>query len=151
MSRILIVAEHDGENLNAATNKTLTGALALGIDDIDVAVFADDPAAVAKQAAELEGVSRVLAIAGDDFAHPLAARLAPEISALAVDYSHILMPSTTFGKDVLPRAAALIDVNQVSDILDVIAERTFNLPLYTYYDICTLLVQYDPPMMVPIL
>src|SRR5699024_11547782 len=130
MSRILIVAEHDGENLNAATNKTLTGALALGIDDIDVAVFADDPAAVAKQAAELEGVSRVLAIAGDDFAHPLAARLAPEISALAVDYSHILMPSTTFGKDVLPRAAALIGVNQVSDIQDVIVERSFKRPLY---------------------
>lgn len=150
MSRILIVAEHDGENLNAATNKTLTGALALGIDDIDVAVFADDPAAVAKQAAELEGVSRVLAIAGDDFAHPLAARLAPEISALAVDYSHILMPSTTFGKDVLPRAAALIGVNQVSDIQEVIDERTFKRPIYAGNAIVTVHVDSGQPVVATI-
>lgn len=150
MSRILIVAEHDGENLNAATNKTLTGALALGIDDIDVAVFAGDPAAVAKQAAGLEGVSRVLAIADDDFAHPLAARLAPEIRALAGDYSHILMPSTTFGKDVLPRAAALIGVNQVSDIQEVIDERTFKRPIYAGNAIVTVQVDSGQPVVATI-
>lgn len=150
MSRILIVAEHDGENLNAATNKTLTGALALGIDDIDVAVFADDPAAVAAQAAELQGVSRVVAIADDDFAHPLAARLAPEIKALAADYSHILMPSTTFGKDVLPRAAALIGVNQVSDIQEVIDERTFKRPIYAGNAIVTVHVDDGQPVVATI-
>src|SRR5690625_756243 len=150
MSRILIVAEHDGENLNAATNKTLTGALALGIDAIDIAVFAGDPAAVAKQAAGLEGVSRVLAIADDDFAHPLAARLAPEIRALAGDYSHILKPSTTFGKDVLPRAAALIGVNQVSDIQEVIDERTFKRPIYAGNAIVTVHVDSDQPVVAPL-
>ncbi|MFU8833018.1 MAG: electron transfer flavoprotein subunit alpha/FixB family protein, partial [Wenzhouxiangella sp.] len=125
MSRILIIAEHDGSELSPATAKALSGAAGLKIDDIDVVIFAADPAAVAEQASALEGVSRVLTIAGDDFAHPLAARLAPEIAALAGDYSHILAPSTTFGKDVLPRAAALIGVNQVSDIMEVIDERTF--------------------------
>lgn len=140
MSRILIIAEHDGQTLDVATAKTLTGARALGIADIDIAVFAEDPAAVAAQAAALEGVSRVLTVAGADFAHPLAARLAPEIKALAADYSHVFMPSTTFGKDVLPRAAALMGVNQVSDIQEVIDARCFKRPIYAGNVIATVRV-----------
>jgi electron transfer flavoprotein alpha subunit len=150
MSRILIIAEHDGETLNPSTAKTLTGAQGLGIDDIDVAVFAADPSSVAEQAAKLEGVSRVLTIAGEDFAHALAARLAPEIKALADDYSHILAPSTTFGKDVLPRAAALIGVNQVSDIQEVIDERTFKRPIYAGNAIVTVKVADDQPVLATI-
>jgi electron transfer flavoprotein alpha subunit len=146
MSRILIIAEHDGSELNPATAKTLSGAAGLGIDDIDVLVFATDPASVAEQAGALEGVSRVLTIAGDEFAHPLAARLAPEIVALAGDYSHILAPSTTFGKDVLPRAAALIGVNQVSDIMEVIDERTFKRPIYAGNAIVTVKVPEGGPV-----
>lgn len=140
MSKILIIAEHDGESLAVATAKTVTGARAFGIDAIDVAVFADQPQPVAEQAAKLEGVSRVLAVADDDFARPLAARLAPEIQALASDYSHILAPSSTFGKDLLPRAAALIGVNQVSDIQEVIDERTFKRPIYAGNAIVTVRV-----------
>jgi electron transfer flavoprotein alpha subunit len=140
MSRILIIAEHDGENLSPATAKTVTGALGFGIDDIDVAVFAADPSGVAEQAAQLEGVTRVLTIAHADFEHHLAARLAPEIKALAGDYTHVLMPSTTFGKDVLPRAAALIGVNQVSDIQEVIDARTFKRPIYAGNAIVTVRV-----------
>jgi electron transfer flavoprotein alpha subunit len=150
MSRILIIAEHDGETLNPSTAKTLTGARALGIDEIDVVVFAADPAGVAGQAAKLEGVTRVLTIAGEDFAHPLAARLAPEIKALAGDYSHILAPSTTFGKDVLPRAAALIGVNQVSDIQEVIDERTFKRPIYAGNAIVTVKVAEGQPVVATI-
>jgi len=112
----------------------------MGIDDIDLVVFAADPSAVAEQAAALEGVSRVLTMAGDDFSHALAARLAPEIAALAENYSHVLAPSTTFGKDVLPRAAALIGCNQVSDIMEVIDERTFKRPIYAGNAIVTVKV-----------
>ncbi|MEE4330313.1 MAG: electron transfer flavoprotein subunit alpha/FixB family protein, partial [Wenzhouxiangella sp.] len=140
MSKILIIAEHDGESLAVATAKTVTGALAFGVETIDIAVFAAQPQAVAEQAAKLDGVTRVLAVADDDFARPLAARLAPEIQALAADYSHILAPSSTFGKDLLPRAAALIGVNQVSDIQEVIDERTFKRPIYAGNAIVTVRV-----------
>jgi electron transfer flavoprotein alpha subunit len=150
MSRILIIAEHDGETLSAATAKTLTGALGMGIDDIDIAVFAADPSAVAEQAANLEGATRVLSIAHADFEHFLAARLAPEIKALAEGYSHILMPSTTYGKDVLPRAAALIGVNQVSDIQEVIDERTFKRPIYASNAIVKVKVADDQPVVATI-
>ncbi|QKK03347.1 MAG: electron transfer flavoprotein subunit alpha/FixB family protein [Pseudomonadota bacterium] len=150
MSRILIIAEHDGETLNAATAKTVTGARGFGIDSIDVAVFAKDPDAVAGQTARLEGVTRVLAIADADFERPLAARLAPEIKALAGDYTHLLAPSTTFGKDLLPRAAALIGVNQVSDIQEVIDERTFKRPIYAGNAIVTVRVNGDGPVVATI-
>jgi electron transfer flavoprotein alpha subunit len=140
MSQVLIIAEHDGQQLNPATAKTVTGAAGLGIDAVDVVVFAASAASVAEQAAALNGVSRVLTIEGEDFAHPTAARLAPEIAALAGDYSHILAPSTTFGKDLLPRAAALIGVNQVSDIMEVIDARTFKRPIYAGNAIVTVKV-----------
>ncbi len=150
MSRILILAEHDAGTLNPSTAKTLTGARALGIDDIDVIVFAADPGSVAEQAAALEGVSKVLTMSGEDFAHPLAARIAPEIAALAGDYSHILAPSSTFGKDVLPRAAALIGVNQVSDIMEVIDAKTFKRPIYAGNAIVTVTVEAEGPVVATI-
>ncbi len=130
MSRILIIAEHDGKNLDPSVAKTLKGALDVGIDDIDIAVFAESPDPVAGQAARLEGVSRVLTLADEDFAHPLAAKLAPEIARLGADYSHVFMPSTMYGKDVLPRAAALMGVNMVSEIQEVIDKNSFRRPIY---------------------
>jgi electron transfer flavoprotein alpha subunit len=150
MSKILIIAEHAGDSLAPATAKTVTGALGMGIDDIHVAVFAKDPGPIAEQASKLEGVTKVLSIAHDDFEHPLAARLAPEIKALAGDYSHILMPSTTFGKDTLPRAAALIGVNQVSDIQEVIDARTFKRPIYASNAIVTVQVDEGQPVVATI-
>lgn len=146
MSRILIIAEHDGTDLSPATAKTVTGALAIGAEAVEVAVFADDPAAVAGQAAGLEGVTKVLAIADGDFARLTAARLAPEIKALADGYSHVLMGSSTFGKDVLPRAAALMGVNQVSDIQEVIDARTFKRPIYAGNAIVTVKVAEGQPV-----
>jgi len=143
MSKILIIAEHDGQQLNPATAKTVAGAQPMGADSIDIVVFAADVSAVAAQAAELQGVARVLTIEGDDFANPTAARLAPEIVALADDYSHVLAPSTTFGKDLLPRAAALLGVNQVSDIMEVIDARTFKRPIYAGNAIVTVKVAED--------
>ncbi|MGK7294711.1 MAG: electron transfer flavoprotein subunit alpha/FixB family protein [Candidatus Wenzhouxiangella sp. M2_3B_020] len=143
MARVLIIAQHEDGTLNPATAKTLKGALDLGIDDIDVAVFGDSVDDVAAQAAKLDGVKKVLKVEHADFAHPTAARIAPEIKALADDYSHILGPSTTFGKDVLPRAAALIGVNQVSDIQEVIDAHTFKRPIYAGNAIITVKAPED--------
>jgi len=140
MSNILIIAEHDGQQLNPATAKTVAGAQPMGADAVDVVVFAADASAVAAQAAGLNGVSRVLTIEGEDFAHPTAARLAPELVVISKDYSHVLAPSTTFGKDLLPRVAALLGVNQVSDIMEVIDARTFKRPIYAGNAIITVTV-----------
>ena len=146
MARILIIGEHDGQTLNPATAKTVKGAAGLGVDDLDVVLFGTELADVAAQAAALAGVSRVLTVTGEDFAHPLAARIAPEIAAMAGDYSHILTGSTTFGKDLLPRAAALIGVNQVSDIMEVIDTRTFKRPIYAGNAIVTVQVPEGGPV-----
>ena len=146
MARVLIIGEHDGQNLNPATAKAVKGAAGLGIADMDVVLFGVDPAAVAAQVASLEGVTRVLTVSAGDFAHPLAARIAPEIAALAEDYSHVLTGSTTFGKDLLPRAAALIGVNQVSDIMEVIDARTFKRPIYAGNAIVTVQVPEGGPV-----
>ena len=129
MNRILVIAEHDGKKLNPATAKAVSCALAIG-GEIDIAVFAADAAAVAGSAAKLKGVKRVLNIERAENAHQLAAVLAPQIAKLAKDYTHLLAPSTTFGKDVLPRAAALLGVQQVSDIMKVVDAHTFERPMY---------------------
>ena len=128
MSKVLLIAEHDGTTLNSSTAKALTCAAAIG--PTDIAVFGDGAEAVAKQAAALTGVQKVLQVSRSENASPLAAVLAPQIAALAGDYSHLLAPSTTFGKDVLPRAAALLGVPQVSDIMEVLGERKFRRPIY---------------------
>lgn len=129
MAKILLIAEHDGKTLNPSTAKALTGALGIG-NDVDIAVFAADASAVAEQAAKLEGIKRVVTIEKPENEHLLAATLAPQIRELAGDYSHVLAPSTTFGKDVMPRAAALLGTAQVSDIMEVVDETTFRRPAY---------------------
>ncbi|HKL50406.1 MAG TPA: FAD-binding protein [Wenzhouxiangellaceae bacterium] len=143
MARVLIIAQHEDGALNPATAKTLSGAKSLGIDDIDIAVFAESGAGVAQQASRLAGVTRVLMIEHADFAHPTAARLAPEIKALADGYSHILGPSTTFGRDLMPRAAALIGVGQVSDVQEVLDSHTFKRPIYAGNAIVTVKAPED--------
>jgi electron transfer flavoprotein alpha subunit len=140
MTSILIIAQHEDGTLNPATAKTLSGALKVGADAIDIAVFAEPGSVVAAQAAKLEGVRRVVSVEDASFKNPTAARLAPEIAALAADYSHVFGPSTTFGKDLLPRAAALLGVNQVSDIQEVIDARTFKRPIYAGNAIVTVTV-----------
>jgi len=150
MARVLIIAQHEDGSLNPATAKTVQGALGLGVDDIDIAVFGADVGAVADEAAKLEGIARVLKFEHAEFANPVAARLAPEIEALSSDYTHILGPSTTFGKDLLPRAAALIGVNQVSDIQEVIDAHTFKRPIYAGNAIITVKAPADRPVVATI-
>ncbi len=130
MARLLLIAEHDGTNLNPGTAKSVACAAAIDGVDIDVAVFAKSAGDVAAQAAKLERVSRILTIENDANEHALAAVLAPQIVALADGYDYIFGPSTTFGKDLMPRVAALLGVNQVSDIMSVEGPRTFKRPIY---------------------
>ncbi|MEX0900925.1 MAG: FAD-binding protein [Gammaproteobacteria bacterium] len=129
MSRTLIVAEHDKGALNVSTARAVACATALGFD-IDIVVFSDDGAAVAKAAAALVGVTRVLNADAPHNAHAPAAVLAPQIVALAKDYSHVLAPATTFGRDLMPRVAALLGAPQVTDVMEVVDARTFKRPVY---------------------
>lgn len=131
MSAVLIVAEHDGQTLHAGVARAVSCGLAIGADSLDVAVLGSDCGEVAQQAARIEGVSRVLHLDRSENANPLAAVQAPQLAALAEDgYSHVLGPSTTFGKDLMPRVAALLGVPQVSDIMSVEGERRFKRPIY---------------------
>ena len=131
MSKILIVAEHLNGQLNTSTARCVTSAKEIKPDAIDVLVLADAPDAVAAQAAKLDGVSKVLTIARTENAHALAAALAPQVAAVARNgYTHVLFPSTTFGKDVAPRVAALLGVGQVSDIMSVANAHSFTRPIY---------------------
>lgn len=140
-SRILIVAEHDGAHLNPSTAKCVTCAAAIPDAEITVAVCAADPAAVTSQAAALKGVSRVLAVEHPTNAHLLAATLAPQIATLAGSFSHVLGPSTTFGKDLMPRIAALLDTAQISDIMAVESATRFRRPIYAGNAIVTVEVE----------
>ena len=130
MSKVLIVAEHLHGKLNAATAKCVSAARALNPDAIDIAVLAADPAAVAAEAARIEGVSKVLAVANAANGHAIAQVLAPQVAKLAEGYTHVFGPSTTFGKDLMPCIAALLGVAQVSDLMAVEGSHTFKRPIY---------------------
>src|SRR5580658_3603296 len=130
MSRILIIAEHDGVHLNPGTAKCVSCAAALAGAAISVAVLARDPAAVAAQAAAVAGVTQVLAVANPANEHPMAAILAPQIAAIAKDFTHVLGPATTFGKDLMPRVAALLGAPQISDIMAIESATRFRRPVY---------------------
>ncbi|MET7143489.1 electron transfer flavoprotein subunit alpha/FixB family protein [Xanthomonas sp. PPL139] len=130
MSKILVVAEHLNGQLNAATAKCVSAAQALSPEAIDIVVLAADPAAVAAQAAQIAGVARVLTVANPANEHAIAQVLGLQIAALAKGYSHVFGPSTTFGKDLMPVVAALLGVNQISDLMAVDGEYAFKRPIY---------------------
>jgi electron transfer flavoprotein alpha subunit len=130
MAKILIVAEHSGGKLNPSTAKSVTCASKIDGAEIDVAVFAASAGDVATQAAAIKGVKKVIKVENAANAEPLAAVLAPQIAALAANYTHVFAPSTTFGKDLLPRVAALLDVGQLSDIMAVESAYKFRRPIY---------------------
>jgi len=129
-AKILIVAEHDGSKLNPSTAKCVSCARALAGAEITVVVCAVDAAAVAAQAAKLTGVTRVLTVENPQNAHALAAVLAPQIVALAAPFTHLLGPSTTFGKDLMARISGLLDAPQVSDIMALESATRFRRPIY---------------------
>ncbi len=129
-SRVLIVAEHDGTKLNASTAKCVTCAQGIAGAQITIVVCAVEAAAVAAQAAQLSGVSRVLCVENPANGHALAAVWAPQVIALAGPFSHILGPSTTFGKDLMARIAGLLGAPQVSDIMAIDSPTRFRRPIY---------------------
>jgi electron transfer flavoprotein alpha subunit len=130
MAKVLVIAEHLDGRLNGSTARTVSAAAALNPEAIDVAVLAADPAGVAAEAAQIAGVTRVLAVANPANAHAIAQVQAPQIARLAAGYTHVFAPSTTFGKDLLPCVAALLGVNQVSDLMAVEGPYTFKRPIY---------------------
>ncbi|MGA2398760.1 MAG: FAD-binding protein [Steroidobacteraceae bacterium] len=130
MHKILIIGEHDGKTLNPATAKCVTCAKAIPDSEITIALLGVDTASVASQAAALAGVKSVLRVDRAENAHPLAATFAPQIVALAADYSHLFGPSTSFGKDLMPRVAAFLGVPQVSDLMAVESAYRFRRPIY---------------------
>ncbi|MBJ7575057.1 electron transfer flavoprotein subunit alpha/FixB family protein [Luteimonas sp. MC1828] len=130
MAKVLIVAEHHGGKLNASTAKCVTAAQALSPDAIDIVVLASDPAAVAAEAAQIAGVTRVLTVANAANEHAIAQVLAPQVAALAAGYTHVFGPSTTFGKDLMPCVAALLGTAQVSDVMAVEGSHVFKRPIY---------------------
>jgi len=143
MPKVLIIAEHHHGMLNSAVARTVSAALALSPASIDVLVLADDPAVVAAQAAQIAGVRQVLTISHPVNAQPVAQVLAPQIAHVAADYSHIFGPSTTYGKDVMPAVAALLGVNQISDLMSVEGSHTFTRPIYAGNAVITLEVPAD--------
>ena len=133
---ILVLAEHDGKTISAATRSTLGAAGQLG-GDVHLLVCAADAGALCEAAAKLPGVAKVLQGEGAGLEHGLAEAAAPLIAGLADGYSHILAPATTFGKNILPRAAALKDCQQISDITKIIDGDTFERPVYAGNAIAT--------------
>jgi len=140
---ILVLAEHDGAQVRAATAVAVAAAAELGAD-IHVLVAGAGCAPAVEAAARLSGVTRVLHAEDEALADGLAEALAPTIARLAPGYSHVLAPATTFGKNVLPRAAALADVQMISDIVAVEAADTFRRPIYAGNALAT--VQTDEPV-----
>jgi electron transfer flavoprotein alpha subunit len=130
MSQVLIVAEHADGKLNSATAKCVKAAMGLGASEIVVAVFAAPGSPVPALAAGLAGVARVLEVAHAANEHALAATLAPQVAEIAAPFTHVLAPSTTFGKDLMPRVAALLGAPQVSDIMAIESATRFKRPIY---------------------
>jgi len=133
---ILVLAEHDNSNLKAATLTTIGAAQKIG-EEITVLVAGLNCGTVADEVAAIEAVSLVLKADSADLEHGLAENIAPLLVNLAGDYTHILAPATTYGKNIIPRAAALLDVQQISDISDVIDADTFERPVYAGNAIAT--------------
>ncbi len=126
---ILLIAEHDNATLSDQTAKALSAALKIG-QDIDVLVAGKDARPAADAAARLQGVKKVLLAQGDALAERLAEPLAATIVALAGNYDTLIAPATTSGKNVMPRVAALLDVMQVSEIVEVVSPDTFKRTIY---------------------
>ncbi|MEN5119085.1 electron transfer flavoprotein subunit alpha/FixB family protein [Luteimonas sp. TWI662] len=147
MSNVLVIAEHLDGKLNAsATAKTVAAAQALSPATIDIVVLAADPASAATDAATIAGVAKVLTVASPANAQPLAQVLGPQIAKLAAGYSHVFAPSTTFGKDLMPVVAALLGVNQISDLMTVEGSHTFKRPIYAGNAIVTVEAPADQPV-----
>jgi electron transfer flavoprotein alpha subunit len=141
----LVIAEHDGAAILPATLSAVTAAVEIG-GDVDILVAGHDCGDAAQAAAKIAGVSRVRCADAQEYGNQLAENLAPLVVGLAADYSHILAPATSNGKNIMPRVAALLDVQQISEISAVNSPDTFERPVYAGNAIAT--VQSADPIKV---
>ena len=126
--KVLLIAEHDNQTLSPQTAKALSAAKQLGA--VDILIMGDACSSVAEQAATLQSVETVWLLENEVLAHQLAEPCAQAILSMASDYSAIVAPATTTGKNTLPRVAAKLDVMQLSEIIEVVDENTFKRPIY---------------------
>lgn len=133
---ILVIAEHDNNELKPVTLNTLSAATAIG-GDIHLLVAGSNCQAVAETAAQIPAVAKVLLVDNAAYEHQLAENMSKLVQTVAADYGHILASATTTGKNFLPRVAALLDVNQISDIIAVESTDTFKRPIYAGNAIAT--------------
>jgi electron transfer flavoprotein alpha subunit len=126
---ILVIAEHDNENLSPATFNTISASKKIS-SDIDILVAGSGCADIGKQSSQIPDVKSVLVADYEEYKDFVAENLSALIVSLSNDYTHIIAPSTTTGKNFMPRVAALLDVMQISDIIKVIDESTFQRPIY---------------------
>lgn len=142
---ILVIAEHDNSSLKGATLNTVAAAQEIG-GDIDILVAGSGCASVAEEASKVAGVSKVLVADNPVYEHQLAENVAQLVAEIGANYTHILAAATTNGKNILPRAAALLDVQAISDISGVESSDTFKRPIYAGNVIAT--VQSADPIKV---
>lgn len=127
---VLVVAEHDNQEIKGATLNTVTAAIALGAGDVEILVAGENCQSAADGAAAIAGISKVRMVDNALYGNALAEPFAALVVSLAGDYSHIVLSHTTHGKNVAPRVAALLDIVQVSDIMEVVSPDTFVRPIY---------------------
>ncbi|MGH6612439.1 MAG: electron transfer flavoprotein subunit alpha/FixB family protein [Burkholderiaceae bacterium] len=132
----LVLAEHDDKSIRATTLNTVTAAAKAG-GDVHVLVVGHNAADAANEAAKIAGVSKVILADGAQFADGLAEAVAAQVVAAANGYSHVFAPATSYGKNIMPRVAAKLDVAQVSDIISVESADTFTRPIYAGNAIAT--------------
>ena len=142
---VLVIAEHDGAGVASATLNTVAAAGKIG-GDIHLLVAGQGVGAVAEAATKIAGVAKVLVADNAAYAHQLPENIAPLVAGLAAGYSHILAAATANGKNILPRVAAALDVDQISEIISVISADTFTRPIYAGNAIAT--VQSTAPVKV---
>jgi len=133
---ILVIAEHDNQSLKAATRNAVTAATKLG-SDITVLVAGNACQAAAEAAAKIPGVTKVLLAEAPELAHGLPENVAPLIAALGQSHEFLIATATSFGKSTMPRVAALLDVQQISEIMSVEGPNTFTRPIYAGNAIAT--------------
>lgn len=126
---VLIIAEHDHNTLSEQVLKTVNAA-SFFKEDIHILIAGHHCEKVANQAAQIKNVTKILIADHETYSNPLAETLTPLIQSLIQDYNYLLAPSTTFGKNLLPRIAALNDVMQISDVIEIINKNTFKRPFY---------------------
>jgi electron transfer flavoprotein alpha subunit len=142
----LVVAEHDNAELKSATLNAVAAAKEIAGQDVDILVAGKECGAVAEAAAKIAGARKVLLADDAAYDHGLAENVAPLVVKLAEQYSHLLAPATTAGKNLMPRVAALLDVMQISDISGVVSADTFVRPIYAGNALAT--VQSTDPIKV---